>query len=164
VSTVTEASAGCYIVRPAAPADRDAWFEMWRGYCDFYEARIPDAVTAATWARILAADSPIGALVAVNGSTGTIAGFANYVVHPFTWSDLSACYLEDLFVRPEARGSGAAGALLQHLFALGRAQHWARVYWMTRENNLVARRLYDRFCARDDFVRYVLRFDAEPTQ
>jgi GNAT superfamily N-acetyltransferase len=152
-----------YIVRPTISQDRDAWLEMWRGYCDFYEARVSDAVTDATWRRILAADSSIFGLVATSGSTGEAAGFANYIAHPYTWSELPACYLEDLFVRPEARGTGAGRAILEHLVGLGRAQHWGRLYWMTRESNDRARRVYDHFCAHDDFIRYVLTFEAAPT-
>ena len=38
-----------------------------------------------------------------------------------------------------------------------RAEGWARLYWMTREDNEPARRLYDRYASADDFVRYVIR-------
>jgi GNAT superfamily N-acetyltransferase len=151
-----------YTARAVSAQDRTAWLDMWRSYCDFYEATIPTAVTDATWARILAANSPIFGLVAVNGASGAVAGFANYVVHPGTWSELPVCYLEDLFVRPEARGAGAGSALLRHLIGLGRERHWASVYWMTRAGNHAAQRLYDRFCAHDDFVRYVMPMEAPP--
>jgi GNAT superfamily N-acetyltransferase len=155
---------GRYIVRATTPQDREAWVDMWRGYCDFYEASVSDAVTDATWRRMLDADSSIFGLVAASRATGAAVAFANYVVHPFTWSELPACYLEDLFVRPEARGTGAGSALLQHLIALGGAHGWARLYWMTRESNCAARRVYERFCARDDFVRYVMTFDSGPAR
>ena len=38
-----------------------------------------------------------------------------------------------------------------------RAEGWSRLYWMTKRDNEAARRLYDRFTAADDFVRYVVR-------
>jgi GNAT superfamily N-acetyltransferase len=145
-----------YTVRDIQAADRRAWRELWRGYCDFYEVSVPDATTEATWRRILDPGSAIFALVAVDAATNEVAGFANYVVHPYTWSEQPACYLEDLFVRPEVRGGGAGGALIRRLIDRARENTWARVYWMTREDNAVARRLYDRFCERDDFVRYVV--------
>ena len=37
-----------------------------------------------------------------------------------------------------------------------RAEGWARLYWMTKEDNVQARRLYDRFAQADGFVRYVI--------
>ena len=33
-------------------------------------------------------------------------------------------------------------------------QGWSRVYWVTKEDNARARRLYDRFAPADGFIRY----------
>jgi hypothetical protein len=38
-----------------------------------------------------------------------------------------------------------------------RAEGWARLYWMTKEGNVQARKLYDRFSKADGFVRYQIR-------
>jgi GNAT superfamily N-acetyltransferase len=127
---------------------------MWSAYCAFYEVTIPDSVSQTTWRRLIADDAPISGLVAVSAATGAALGFANYVVHPFTWSERPACYLEDLFVRPDARSSGVGRALIERLVALCKAHQWSRLYWMTRETNEAARRLYDQFGRADDFVRY----------
>ncbi len=151
------------IIRPADARDSTAWAEMWEGYNSFYGASLADRVTAATWARILDPTNPLWALLATDGA-GNALGFANYILHPYTWSDRPACLLDDLFVRPQARGGGVGGALIDHLLLLAREQGWGRLYWMTREGNAVARRLYDRFAAADDFVRYTVSFDgARPT-
>jgi GNAT superfamily N-acetyltransferase len=144
-------------VRPARADDEAAWREMWKGYCDFYEEVVEEPVTAATWERLLDPDWPMGALVAVDGDE--LVGFANYVVHPRTWSREPVCYLEDLFVRPAARGRGAGRALIERLLELGRAQGWVHVYWHTRRDNATARALYDSFRPADDFVRYVVGRD-----
>jgi GNAT superfamily N-acetyltransferase len=146
-------------VRAAGPADRDAWLDMWHAYCAFYEVAIPAGVSVRTWERILTPDSGIAALLAVDASNRP-AGFTNFVVHPYTWSDRPCCYLEDLFVWPDLRGQGVGRALIERLLALGEARGWSRVYWMTRESNLAARRLYDRFTVRDDFVRYAVALAA----
>jgi GNAT superfamily N-acetyltransferase len=81
-------------------------------------------------------------------------GLANYLLHPNTWSLQSVCYLEDLFVAPDDRGSGAGEALINGLVALGRQHGWQRVYWHTRDTNYRARSLYDRMVPRTDHVRY----------
>jgi len=141
------------VVRAATGADEAAWRELWSGYNRFYDVALPENVTAATWARILDPASSLCALVAVAG-TGDVVGLANYVLHPRTYSEHLACYLEDLFVRADVRGSGAGRALIDALLERGRAAGWSRLYWHTREDNAVARRLYDRYVARDDFVRY----------
>ncbi len=85
-----------------------------------------------------------------------MVGFANYVVHPFTWGEEDVCYLEDLFVAPDVRGRGAGRALIEHLIERAVAEGWSRLYWLTRAENETARRLYDRFCPADGFVRYTV--------
>jgi GNAT superfamily N-acetyltransferase len=142
-------------IRAALPSDEPAWRELWRGYCEFYETRLPDQVTNRTWQRILDPDSQIMCIVAE--VEGRVRGFANCVVHEATWETQAVCYLEDLYVDPAARGQGVAGTLLEWLRNAMRAEGWARLYWMTRRDNAQARRLYDRFASADDFVRYVIR-------
>ena len=149
-----------FIIRPVTAADEPAWRALWSAYCTFYHADVPASATDATWARILEPASTVHAVVAL-GERGTVLGFANYVVHPYTWSTKPACYLEDLFVWPQARGHGTGRALIEHLLALARVEGWDRVYWMTREDNATARRLYDTFAQRDEFVRYVVTLDRD---
>jgi GNAT superfamily N-acetyltransferase len=67
------------------------------------------------------------------------------------------CYLEDLFVLESARGRGVGKALIEWLRNAMFAEGWARLYWVTREDNAPARALYDQFTAADGFVRYMLR-------
>ncbi|MDB5856355.1 MAG: acetyltransferase-like protein [Ramlibacter sp.] len=143
------------IIRAALPSDEPAWRQLWRGYCDFYEAPVPDEVTNRTWKRILDPDAQVMCLVAE--VEGKVYGFANCVVHENTWETQAVCYLEDLYVTPSGRGRGIGGSLLEWLRNAMRAEGWARLYWMTKADNAQARRLYDRFAQTDDFVRYVIR-------
>lgn len=143
------------VIRAALPSDGPVWLELWRGYCAFYGAQVSDEVTARTWKRILDPDSAVMCLVAE--VEGQVRGFANCVVHEATWEIQPICYLEDLFVAPEARGAGLGHALIDWLRNSMRAEGWARLYWMTREDNADARKLYDRFALADGFVRYVVR-------
>jgi GNAT superfamily N-acetyltransferase len=140
-------------IRAARAEDHERWRLLWRGYCDALDGVVPDAVTDGVWRRILASEEPIFCLVASLPGT-PVVGIANYVLHPHTWSLQTICYLEDLFVAPEARGSGAARALIDGLVALGKTQNWRRVYWHTHDNNYRARTLYDRVTPRTDYVRY----------
>lgn len=145
-------------IRPALPSDETAWRALWQGYCDFYKASVSDAVTRRTWARILDPDASVMCIVAEQ--QGQVVGFANCVVHQNTWELQAVCYLEDLYVAPAARGQGAGKALIEWLRNAMRAEGWARLYWMTHKDNVMARDLYDQFAQADDFVRYVIRPDA----
>lgn len=140
------------VVREIRPGDEAVWRELWAAYLAFYKTALPSSVTDATWARIVSADDTFQAIVAEND--GEVIGFANLVLHDFTWSDRPAGLLHDLFVRPKVRGGGAGRAMIQHVIDQGKREGWNRVYWMTKEDNAVARRLYDTFAPADGFVRY----------
>jgi GNAT superfamily N-acetyltransferase len=141
-------------VRPVSAGDEGAWRTLWDGYCAFYETVVPPDVTAETWRRLLEPAEPVEGLVAEEG--GEVVGFVNYVLHPSTWATATACYLEDLFVSPAARGSGAGRALIEAVLGLAQSHGWDKVYWHTRRDNARARALYDSFTEADDFVRYVV--------
>lgn len=141
------------IVRPLTKTDRDSWRRLWDAYIEFYEASVPEEVTQSTWDRLLEANSMIGRAAE---SDGRVVGFSVSVLHESTWTSAPVCYLEDLFVDPDARGRGVGGALIEDLIGLGRERGWSRLYWHTRAGNSRARRLYDNFTQMDGFVRYRL--------
>ena len=143
------------IIRPAQATDAQASLAFWQGYCAALDGTVSDAITEGVWRRILAPDEPIGCLFACRRGDEPV-GLANYVLHPHTWSLQLVCYLEDLFVAPEARGSGVGRALIEELVSIGKQHGWRRVYWHTHDNNYRARTLYDRLTRRTDYVRYDL--------
>jgi GNAT superfamily N-acetyltransferase len=144
------------IIRPVEARDRPHWAQMWAGYLAFYEASVDAATTEVLWTRLSDPSSPVHGLVA-EGDDGIPVGLCHYVLHANTWEIAPVCYLEDLFVRPDARARGVGAALIEHLRGRMTTEGWSRLYWMTREDNYRARGLYDRFTKRDPFVRYVLR-------
>jgi hypothetical protein len=99
-------------IRPARDDDYGPWLALWRGYCAALGSDVSEAITQGVWHRILAPDQPMGCLLACPGQ-GAPVGLANYVLHLHTWSLRTICYLEDLFVRPESRGTGAGRALVE---------------------------------------------------
>ena len=164
-------------VRDLGPDDEEAWRTLWKGYCDFYETRIPNSVTDATWRRLMDGDSPVFGLVACDngglkggagkrrgGGTviGPVVGIVNCVLHPVTWSEQPTCYLEDLFVAPEARRRGAGRALIQAVLDRGKLMGWYRVYWMTMVDNRAARALYDKLAGKTEWVRYHVALGKSP--
>ncbi len=141
-------------IRTARPDDEAQWRRLWRGYTEFYETRLPERVTAATWRRIVAPEPAI--LCRFAEEQGRLLGFSHSLLHEGTFVQAPICYLEDLFVDPAARGRGVGRALIADLVAMASHRGWSRLYWQTRADNLAARRLYDAFVQADDFVRYRL--------
>lgn len=149
----------CY-VRPPVQTDKDAWCRLWQGYCDFYGIVLRPGVADTLWDRIMTADGPVRALVATKSQETPnveVVGFANYVLHPYTWGTELICYLEDLFVAEHARCNGVGSALIAELELLCQKNDWPRLYWHTHEANEIARSLYERFTPVDPFVRYLIK-------
>ena len=140
-------------VRPLEPRDREVWLPLWQGYLTFYETAVPDAVTEATWRRIVDPSGPIRAFGAFDDAGGMI-GFVHYLFHPVTWSVAERCYLEDLFVRPDARGTGAGQALIEAVYRAADEAGADQVYWLTATTNATARKLYDRVARATPFMKY----------
>ena len=139
-------------IRPVRASDREQWQALWAGYLHFYRQHLPAEVTAGTFARLLDPQAPLHGLVADRG--GTLAGFVHYQFHPTSWSLRDSCYLEDLYVDREARGSGVGGALIRAVYAAADQAQAASVYWLTQEFNADGRALYDTLARRTSFIRY----------
>lgn len=133
---------------------RDAFGALWSAYLRFYDVTLTPAVSDATWARLMDADSPMTARVAL--TDGRLAGFAIHMHHPSTWVAGDDCYLEDLFVADSARGQGLGRALIDDLVVLARSRGWHRLYWHTDTGNARARALYDSYVTSDGHIRYRL--------
>jgi GNAT superfamily N-acetyltransferase len=143
------------IIRDPSAADEMPWRKLWSQYNAFYEADIPEIVTARTWQRMLDPVSAIfGRLACIDSM---VIGFSVSVRVDSTWTIAPTCYLEDLFVAPAVRGHGIGRMLIQDLVYRAKTQGWSRLWWHTRASN-PARRLYDEFAKADDFVRYRLLF------
>jgi GNAT superfamily N-acetyltransferase len=139
-------------VRPLTDDDYPQWLGLWAGYLRFYRERLPEEVTQATFDRLIDPAGELKGLVAESG--GRLVGFAHYLFHPSTWSLTGYCYLEDLFVDPDARGQGAGRGLIEAVYAAADQAGSGRVYWMTQEFNADARALYDTLGHRTSFIRY----------
>jgi GNAT superfamily N-acetyltransferase len=140
------------VIRPLETGDRAAWDPLWRGYLVFYEEDLPDEVTDLTWSRFFDAAEPMGVIGAF--VDGNLVGFCHHLFHRSTWADGPYCYLEDLFVSPDSRGSGAGRALIEATADIARAAGAENLYWHTRTGNATARALYDQVASRQVDVVY----------
>ncbi|TMJ82940.1 MAG: GNAT family N-acetyltransferase [Alphaproteobacteria bacterium] len=148
--------AGEITIRPVKPGDRAAWEPLWQGYLTFYKSTLASDITDATWRRFFDPLERLGAFVAERD--GQLIGIAHYLLHRSTWAPLCYCYLEDLFVEPSARGSGAGRNLIAAVESAAREAGASRLYWMTHETNETAQKLYNQVAERPGFVQYRKKF------
>ena len=127
-----------------------------RGYCDFYEVMPPDEELLAL-ARALIADPGRDGVQLLARNEVEAVGFATIY---WSWATTIAArigVMNDLFVAPAARGTGAAEQLILACVAECRSHGAAELTWQTAPDNERAQRLYDRVGAtRSHWVDYSL--------
>ncbi|HEX2316572.1 MAG TPA: GNAT family N-acetyltransferase [Thermomonospora sp.] len=93
---------------------------------------------------------------------GEVVGFALWFLTFSTWTGQHGIYLEDLFVRPEARGGGHGKALLTELARIAVERGYRRVEWSVLNWNEPAIGFYKSLGAfpQDEWTVYRLTGDA----
>ena len=137
-------------ITPLSPSDRQAWQPLAVGYNAFYDRTLPDTAYDRTWHRLMEGRELHGLAARLDGQ---LVGIAHYLFHPNVWFD-EVCYLADLFVDEAVRGQGAARALIEAVAAAARARGSSRYYWLTKQDNVRARGLYDKVARFAGFIRY----------
>lgn len=149
------------MIRPATPADiaviRQLIVEL-----AVYE-REPDAVKAseADLHEALFGDRPLAEAVLAE-IAGEAVGMALFFSNFSTWAGKGGIYLEDLFVRPQARGQGVGKALLVHLAEIAVARDYSRFEWSVLDWNTPAIGFYKGLGAvmQDEWTKMRLEGDA----
>ncbi|MBC3206028.1 GNAT family N-acetyltransferase [Pseudomonas sp. SWRI111] len=139
-------------IRTVSAADHAAWLPLWQAYLRFYNTDLPEAVSESTWQRFLDPTEPTHAALA--WADGKALGMVHYIYHRSNWSIENSCYLQDLLVVPESRGTGVGRLLIEHVYATAKADGCCKVHWLTRETNATAIQLYERIAERPGFIQF----------
>jgi GNAT superfamily N-acetyltransferase len=133
-------------VRPAAPGDAPLIFALIRELADYEKLLAEVRATQADVERLLFAAAP-RAFCDIAEVDGVAVGFALWFYNVSTFEGRCGIYLEDLYVRPEARGRGAGLALLRRLARRCLDEGLARLEWAVLDWNAPALAFYDRLGA-----------------
>ncbi|AAY95338.1 GNAT family N-acetyltransferase [Pseudomonas protegens] len=139
-------------IRPVTAADHSAWLPLWQAYLRFYETELADAVTQSTWQRFLDPSEPTNAALAWDGERAV--GLVHFIYHRSNWSIESSCYLQDLLVTPDQRGTGVGRQLIEFVYTQAKQDGCAKVHWLTHETNATAIQLYERIAERPGFIQF----------
>ena len=148
------------LIRPPVAADRPEWERLYAGYAAFYKVTQTPEMRATVWGWLQDAAHQTRGLVAEE--EGRLIGLAHFRPFARPLSASTGGFLDDLFVDPTARGSGAADALIGAIADEGRKQGWTVIRWITAEDNYRARALYDRVAEKTKWATYDLRLDPLP--
>jgi ribosomal protein S18 acetylase RimI-like enzyme len=154
------------VIREATEADLPALMPLFRGYCDFYDADPSDDGLDRMARALIASPEPEGfLLVAADGDSGEVVGFA---ACGWKWSSLRGArivILEDLYVAERARGRGHADELIEATAEIAQRNGAPVVTWLTAPDNRRAQAVYDRVGGRSEsFLEYELDARGRPWQ
>ena len=121
-------------IRRVRPEDIEAVVQLAHDLAEYERAPQECTLTPEQLHAALFAESPalFGHVAEIDGKVG---GFAVWFLNYSTWRGTHGIYLEDLYVRPELRGSGLGKALLAALAAECVARGYARLEWWVLDWN-----------------------------
>ncbi len=147
-------------VRPATPGDVPELVAMIRELAEYERAlHEVDATEQHLHATLFATEPAVyGHVLEVGGEIG---GMAIWFLNYSTWLGTHNLYLEDLYVRPQHRGSGAGRLMLQTLAGICVERGYQRLEWWVLDWN-PARGFYDALGAEalTEWIPYRVSGDA----
>lgn len=124
-------------IRLAGPDDLDTVAELLSAFRDWWGSSTPSDETFRSTAEVLLRDPSTEYLLA--GSSG----LAQLRYRLSVWTGVEDCWLEDLYVRDDARGTGLGRALVEACFERARARGCRRIELDVNESNTAAIALYE---------------------
>ena len=146
------------MIRTATPADVPVIHALIRELAAYEKAPDEARATPEQLAEALFGERPAAFAHVAEGADGEVAGFALWFLNFSTWRGVHGIYLEDLYVRPEARGAGHGRALLTELARICVSRGYERLEWSVLNWNRPAIDFYEALGARpqDDWTVYRL--------
>ena len=145
-------------VSTVGEADLGELLPLVRGYADFYEVSPSDEALLELARTLIADPEREGMQFLARDGDGRAIGFATVY---WLWSTTSATrigLMNDLYVAPEGRGSGAAEALIERCRAACRERGATKLTWQTAKDNARAQAVYDRIGGeRQEWLDYSLK-------
>jgi len=135
------------MIRQITESDFPVLISLFREFALF--EKLPDKMTNSVEQMLVERDYLTG-FVAVN-SEGEILGYATYFFGYYTWIGKSL-YMDDLYVRPDFRGTGIGTKLINEVIAFAKAENCKKLRWQVSEWNQPAIDFYKSLGANVDAV------------
>ena len=151
------------MIRIATPADVPVIHAMVRELAEYEKALHEARASEEQLREALFGERPAAyAHIAEDAESGEPVGFALWFLNFSTWRGVHGIYLEDLYVRPSARGGGHGKALLTELARVCVERGYERLEWSVLNWNTPSIEFYEAMGARpqDEWTVYRLTDEA----
>ena len=143
------------MIRDIHLKDKKEWEKLYKSYADFYKVEMNDKILQTVWKWLHDKSHEVNGLV--YEVDGNIVGLAHYRRMPSPLRGQDIGFLDDLFVDPEYRGQRIGEKLINKLKEISKSKRWNLVRWITREDNLRAKSLYNRVSEKTTWDVYELK-------
>ena len=143
------------MIRDIHLKDKEHWEKLYKSYADFYKVEMNDKILQTVWKWLHDKSHEVNGLV--YEVDGNIVGLAHYRRMPSPLRGQDIGFLDDLFVDPEHRGQRIGEKLINELKEISKSKRWNLVRWITREDNLRAKSLYNRVSEKTTWDVYELK-------
>lgn len=140
-------------VKRLAEDDRDQWEALYHDYAAFYQMPMDSDILDTVWSWIFDSEYPFYALIAKDDK-GNAIGLAHCREMPSPLRGAFVGFLDDLYVKPDCRGSDCVQSLYDGLRELGEEKDWPFIRWITAEDNYRARTSYDKVAEKTHWITY----------
>ena len=134
-------------IRAALPHEAPLIKELIHELAIFEEASEKAQASLASISNAFFVEHPAVFCDLVEDESGTVQGFAIWFLNYSTWTGTHGIYLEDIYIRSEARGRGYGKALLKHLAGICQARGYHRLQWWVLNWNESAITFYENLGA-----------------
>ena len=142
-----------YTISQMSADDKAQWEPLYKAYATFYKMPMEQSTLDTVWSWIQDDANPFFGFIAKN-EAGEAVGMAHCREMPSPLRGAVLGFLDDLYVKPECRGTGCVQEIYGALKSLGKEREWPCIRWITAENNYRARTSYDRVADKTIWQTY----------
>ena len=143
------------MIRQIKQEDKKDWEKLYKGYADFYKVEMNDEILATVWKWLFDQKHEVSGLVYEEKSK--VVALAHYRKMPSPLRGKYIGFLDDLFVDPEHRGKKIGEEILNELKNISQKNRWGLIRWITRNDNVRAKSLYDKVSEKTTWDTYELK-------
>ena len=143
------------MIREIQLKDKKQWKELYKGYANFYKVEMNNKILQTVWNWLLDKNHEVDGLVFEVDDN--IVGFAHYRKMPSPLRGHYIGFLDDLFVDPKHRGQKIGEKLIIKMKNISKSKGWNLVRWITRDDNIKAKSLYDKVSEKTNWNVYELK-------
>ena len=141
-------------IRSIKIEDKDDWKALFQMYADFYKVKINENIVTIVWQWLHTSEHELQGLVGEIKSK--VIAFAHFRRMPSPMRGKDIGFLDDLYVHPDFRGQKIGEKLIEQLKQISKDKKWNLVRWITRDNNVRAKKVYDKVSNKTNWDVYEL--------